>query len=166
MKITRQGFGTERAYVTVFAPDNTIRHLRRFLHLEDDAPLVVYGGMKMVSSGYGWYRIDAYNPRALGKDLEFALERLEACLVWMQAKLTSEVRCLVAYGVQGADHIDRDAQRKAFEAIQADRGVRKDVAVLQENQFKRQRAEAKPASADMLQLLASRVNGKFHRTGA
>lgn len=163
MKIFRHNFGTRQAYVSVGTTDNAIRHLRQFLHLSDDAPLVIYGGMKMVAAGYGWFRIEAYNPTELGADLEYAIRKLDDFQLWMHKKQTSEMRCLLSYGVHGADRTDRDAQRKAFTVIQAEPSVRKTVAVIEQRQAVQQRAEAKPAGESLLTALATRLNAKFHR---
>jgi hypothetical protein len=166
MRYFKHNFGTNKAVAKVQATGNFIRHLRQFLHLDDDAPIMLYGGLQLMGSGFGWYTIYAYNPNSKGQDIQFALTQLDLAVKWMHRKTVDEIRLLLGYNQNAVRNMTVADQQRVVVELGGDVGMKKDVAQIQQVQHQQHMKTARPASPGALAALQRRINNKYHTSSS
>lgn len=158
MRFFKHRFGTTGAYAMVQMSQNFVRHLRQYCHLGDDVPLTLHGGLTAYPQGGGWYRIDSYNPRELGRDIEFALQKLRLAARFMHEKTVSELRGLLSMSYAHRSAVTEAGQRDIAATLSRDLGVRRDALKVERTIVQE---TARPAKAHQLTALQERFHRKF-----
>lgn len=151
MKIFMHNENTTKVFARVQMNKQFITGLRDFLHVPEDAPLLLNGVIKVLGSGFGWYTIHPFNTNSKGKDLEFALTQIRLYQKHLQQRQLQELQTMRKY------------QPELFKRLQAEE-IKKAKAVVETHIDElrvRNGTQPRPATSQQLAVLAKVVNRRF-----